>query len=110
MTANGRLTAMENIATDRENTWLSIAEAAEHLGVNPRTVRRYMRMGRLEASRISNKVVRIRLADLDRFMESNLPANKDKPIVHTPPTSVVRAPVKPAKPAGFSPTPRAGRF
>lgn len=98
---------MENIATDRENTWLSIQEAAEHLGVNPRTVRRYMRLGRLEASRISNKVVRIRLADLDRFMEQNLPAAKAKAA-----EAAARAahPPRPAKPAGFSQTPRAGRF
>lgn len=67
---------MENTAVDRENTWLSIQEAADHLGVNPRTVRRYMRLGRLDASRVSNKVVRIRLADLDRFMDSNVPAKK----------------------------------
>ena len=70
-------TGMENTAVDRENTWLSIQEAADHLGVNPRTVRRYMRLGRLEASRVSNKVVRIRLADLDRFMDSNVPAKKE---------------------------------
>jgi excisionase family DNA binding protein len=95
------------IATDRENTWLTIQEAADHLGVNPRTVRRYMRLGRLEASRISNKVVRIRLADLDRLMESNLPAKK--PVVADHPAPA-RPAVRPAKPAGFTQTPRAGRF
>jgi excisionase family DNA binding protein len=91
---------MENIAADRENTWLSITEAAEHLGVNPRTVRRYMRLGRLEASRVSNKVVRIRLADLDRFMESNLPANKDEPVPEPAPAP---AGIRPAQPARFQP-------
>lgn len=59
-------------AVDRENEWLSIQEAAEELGVNPRTVRRYIRLERLPVSRISNKVVRIRLADLDRLMEANV--------------------------------------
>lgn len=90
---------MENIAIDRENTWLSIAEAAEHLGVNPRTVRRYMRLGRLDASRVSNKVVRIRLADLDRFMDSNVPAKVEAKVAPTP-----------AKPASFSRTTRPGNF
>lgn len=85
-------TGMENTAVDRENTWLSIQEAADHLGVNPRTVRRYMRLGRLEASRVSNKVVRIRLADLDRFMDSNVPAKpkEQAPVPHAP------QPVRPA--------------
>lgn len=88
---------MENIDADRENKWLSIQEAAEHLGVNPRTVRRYMRLGRLEASRVSNKVVRIRLADLDRFMDSNVPTKKVEPHAVDP-----RKPA-PARPAAFRP-------
>ncbi|AZS06826.1 helix-turn-helix DNA binding protein [Mycobacterium phage Raela] len=97
---------MENIVTDRENTWLSIAEAAEYLGVNPRTVRRYMRLGRLEASRVSNKVVRIRLADIDRFMEQNV--TKPSAAEVAPEPKPVAAPVsaRPAKPAA----PRIGRF
>lgn len=87
---------MDNIAADRENTWLSITEAAAHLGVNPRTVRRYIRLGRLEPSRVSNKVVRIRLADLDRFMEDSLPAKAPEPA----PAPVG---VRPAQPARFQP-------
>lgn len=104
---------MENTAVDRENKWLSIQEAAEELGVNPRTIRRYIRLGRLEVSRISNKVVRIRLADLDRLMEANVPAKRQpepepEPVehVHTPVRS--RSP-QPAKPARFSST-TPGRF
>lgn len=82
---------MSNTDTDRENTWLSIQEAADTLGVNPRTIRRYMRSGRLTPSRLSNKVVRIRLADLDRLLEDGVAAKPVRP-----------APV-PAKPAAFSP-------
>lgn len=95
--------SMENIALDRENTWLSIQEAADHLGVNPRTVRRYMRLGRLEASRISNKVVRIRLADLDRFMEQNLPAAKKAAAAAAEGHAVDPRSPRPAKPASFTP-------
>ncbi len=83
---------MSNADTDRENTWLSIQEAADALGVNPRTIRRYIRSGRLNPSRLSNKVVRIRLADLDRLLEGGVgakPAAKSAPV--------------PAKPAAFSP-------
>lgn len=99
---------------DRENKWLSIQEAAEELGVNPRTVRRYIRLGRLDVSRISNKVVRIRLADIDRFMETGVSA-KAEPTPETTPEEPARprgvhvSPVRPgvpARPSGFTP----GRF
>lgn len=87
-----RYTGAMKYTVDRENKWLSIQEAADELGVHPRTVRRYIRLERLPVSRISNKVVRIRLADLDRLMEANV---KDrKPPVHTG--------VQAARPASFS--------
>ena len=85
---------MSNADTDRENTWLSIQEAADYIGVNPRTIRRYIRGGRLNPSRISNKVVRIRLADLDRLLEGAVDEKK---------VPVSTAPIRPAKPATFRP-------
>lgn len=96
------------ITTDRENKWLSIQEAAEELGVNPRTVRRYIRLGRLDVSRISNKVVRIRLADIDRFMETGVSAKSDEtghvdPVEDIQPAVAVRVNPPAARPA----TPRA---
>lgn len=89
---------------DRENKWLSIQEAAEELGVNPRTIRRYIRLGRLEVSRISNKVVRIRQADLDRLMEANVPG-KEKPVAPTehPSAEVTPAPARPRSPQPATP-------
>lgn len=97
-------TGMETV--DRENKWLSIQEAAEELGVNPRTIRRYIRLGRLEVSRISNKVVRIRQADLDRLMEANVPGKAPKPRetvdVELPEPARPQMP-KPATPARFQP-------
>lgn len=106
---------MENTATDRENLWLSIQEAAEQLGVNPRTVRRYIRLGRIDVSRISNKVVRVRQADIDRFMETGVgkaveklaPAAQDAVDAVVAPAKKLElpryAPARPAKPAGFTP-------
>lgn len=92
---------------DRENKWLTIQETAEMLGVNPRTVRRYIRLGRLDVSRISNKVVRIRLADIDRFMETNVVTPKTAEPEPEPQPKPVgksgrRQPVRPARPARFS--------
>lgn len=60
------------IRPTREEMWVSITEAAKQLGVNPRTVRRYIRDGRLPVSRLSTQVVRIRLADIDRFLNANV--------------------------------------
>lgn len=102
---------MDTNAVDRENKWLSIQEAADELQVNPRTIRRYIRLGRLEVSRISNKVVRIRQADLDRLMEANVPSKPVPGKVAEP--EVVEAPrmhsPRPAAPARFSST-TPGRF
>ena len=95
---------MESASVDRENTWLSIQETAEHLGVNPRTVRRYIKVKGLAVSRISNKVVRIRLADIDRFIEGGLPPAD--PVVKTPVVTQKRAPMRPAAPA----RPSIGKF
>lgn len=39
--------------------YLSIAEAADALGVTPRTVRRYIAAGTLEARRIGGSTIRI---------------------------------------------------
>lgn len=96
---------MENTAVDRENTWLSIQDAARELGVNPRTIRRYIRLERLPVSRISNKVVRIRLADLDRLMNANV-KDQQTPSEPAEQPRVVTSHVQPARPArasGFTP-------
>lgn len=52
--------------------WLSINDAAEQLGVHPRTLRRYIRDGKLTALRLSAQIVRIRNDDIDDFLRKNL--------------------------------------
>lgn len=56
----------------REDTWVSIAQAAEQLGVHPRTLRRYIRDERLMVLRLSPQVVRIRPEDIERFVAENM--------------------------------------
>jgi excisionase family DNA binding protein len=56
----------------RESSWVSIAQAAEQLGIHPRTLRRYIRDGRLSVLRLSAQVVRIRPEDIADFLESNI--------------------------------------
>ncbi len=50
---------------------LTVAQAAEYLQVNPETVRRAARAGRLPAARIGRQW-RIRRADLDRLFTERL--------------------------------------
>jgi excisionase family DNA binding protein len=56
----------------REETWVSIAQAAEQLGVHPRTLRRYIRDERLPVLRLSPQVVRIEPEDIERFLADNI--------------------------------------
>lgn len=60
-----------NDANDSQ-TWLSINDAAQHLGVHPRTLRRYIRDGKLNAMRLSHQIVRIRPTDMDTFLKQNV--------------------------------------
>lgn len=91
---------MDSTAT-REEIWVSIAEAANQLGVHPRTVRRYIRDSKLPVSRISTQVVRIRLADIDRFLNDNVAKPKPRGV---PVGKTKLHAVRPA-PARFTPGP-----
>jgi excisionase family DNA binding protein len=45
--------------------YVGIPEAATYLDVTPKTIRRYIAEGRLPAYRLGDRVVRIKVADLD---------------------------------------------
>jgi excisionase family DNA binding protein len=44
---------------------LTIHQAAEYVGVNPRTIRRWISQGQLPASRVGPRLVRIKADDLE---------------------------------------------
>ena len=44
-----------------------VIRAAEHFGVNPRTIYKWIREGYLPATRIGPKLIRISQADLDKL-------------------------------------------
>lgn len=44
--------------------WLSVAQAADELAVNERTIRRWISQGRIEGHRIGPKLIRVRAASL----------------------------------------------
>jgi excisionase family DNA binding protein len=48
---------------------VSIAEAAEYLGVNVRSIRNMLTDGRLKAYKLGPRIVRIRLSDIDAALE-----------------------------------------
>ena len=50
--------------------WYSIKEVAHRLGVVPATVERLVNKGKIKASRVGKKLIRIHQSDLDRYVES----------------------------------------
>ena len=55
---------------DKHTEWLTINETSEFLGCSPLTLRRIISRGELRAyrSRGKSRIIRIKRADLDRFM------------------------------------------
>jgi len=51
---------------------LRVREVAERLGVTTRTVHRYLADGKLPKVQLSERAVRIRETDLDRFVQERL--------------------------------------
>lgn len=53
-----------------QSEWLSAYDAAQILGVHPKTLRKWIREKRLEATRAGDRHYRIRRADLDRLLKN----------------------------------------
>src|SRR5450755_2967659 len=51
-------------------TFLTVAEIAELLKLNPQTVRNWIDRGELSAVRVGSRRVRVKQSDLDRFIEA----------------------------------------
>ena len=50
-----------------EPRWVSVAEAATHARVSPRTMRRWVHEGRLRATRVGPRRIEIDLNELDKL-------------------------------------------
>jgi len=57
--------------------YLTKREAAEILSCTPRYIERQVKAGRLRALKPTGKLVRIRLRDLDKFLESGATTGGD---------------------------------
>ena len=58
-------------------TSISINAAAERLGVSPKTIRRLISSGRLPASRIGERLIRLSVADVDAVL-TRIPTTGDE--------------------------------
>ena len=56
---------MSEQKTARQRVFISPYEAAEHIGVSSRTIRRWIAEGRLRAVRFGPRTIRVRLEDLE---------------------------------------------
>ena len=56
---------------DNENEMLSPIQASYRLGVTPNLVRKWIKAGKIQAYRFGFKTLRIRVKDLEDFIESN---------------------------------------
>ena len=58
----------ENESDPADDPWLTLAEIAEELRVNPATVRLWVRRGRLKAMRAGQRKLLVRRSELDRML------------------------------------------
>ena len=48
---------LRNIRKDRSDEWLNISQAAQHAKLSEQTIRRYVRMGELKASKRTGRLL-----------------------------------------------------
>ncbi|WP_170337751.1 helix-turn-helix domain-containing protein [Ruegeria arenilitoris] len=54
-----------------DKTWITVREGAEILGVNPQTVRRLCKAGRIRSTRIGTLQIRIVREDVEKILETS---------------------------------------
>ena len=64
---------------DEDDPWLTLAEIAEELRVNPATVRLWVRRGRLKAMRAGQRKLLVRRSELDRMLALTDPSRAAPP-------------------------------
>jgi excisionase family DNA binding protein len=64
---------------DEHDPWLTLAEIAEELRVNPATVRLWVRRGRLKAMRAGQRKLLVRRSELDRMLALTDPSRAAPP-------------------------------
>jgi excisionase family DNA binding protein len=67
----------ENEPDPAEDPWLTLAEIAEELRVNPATVRLWVRRGRLKAMRAGQRKLLVRRSELDRMLALTDPSRAE---------------------------------
>lgn len=60
--------SMNSVPHNAPPRWGSIDEAAEHLDVHPRTIRRMIAEGRLTGYRLGPRIIRVDLNEVDELL------------------------------------------
>lgn len=87
---------------------LSIADVSQQLGVNPRTLRRYIKSGRIPVRRLAPTVVLIDPAEVRKFQQENLRVEIGAGVSYVPRPAdmsaevTVRPKPQPAAPARYT--------
>jgi len=68
-----------------QETYVTVAEIAEQLKMNPQTVRNWIDRGSLPAVRVGPRRVRVRQADLDEFLSKAATPRAEEPTPESPP-------------------------
>jgi excisionase family DNA binding protein len=79
----------ENESDLADDPWLTLAEIAEELRVNPATVRLWVSRGRLKAMRAGQRKLLVRRSELDRMLAATAPSETE------PAQPRVSAPLRP---------------
>ena len=58
---------LKAIKRDRPDEWLNISQAAQHAKLSEQTIRRYVRMGELKASKRTGRLL-FQKSNLDRWL------------------------------------------
>jgi excisionase family DNA binding protein len=66
------------MAERKPNDQIGLREAAEYCDVSRTTIRRYIADGRLPAVRVGPKILRVRVADLDKILTTPYAASDDQ--------------------------------
>ena len=74
----------ENEPDPADDPWLTLAEIAEELRVNPATVRLWISRGRLKAMRAGQRKLLVRRSELDRMLAPTEPSDAAQPRVPAP--------------------------
>ena len=84
----------DRVPPEPEDRWLTLAEIAEELRVNPATVRLWVSQGKLGATRVGQRKLVVRRSEVTRMLEAS---KRQKKAERLPPHPRAPAPLRPVR-------------